>query len=209
MHTTAARLALATLLATLLTATPGTAQATWIGFDELPAPDEPDSFWDVYVNPIDPTAYAAQGLILEGGWLWPGGPPLGHSVRVAADTRLTFTAATLPTHVSFHATWLPEDILDIRATGPGGYAATFHSWGYEHGPSAPANFGNQRISFSSASGISSLSFGDSGFRRFPPLIDNLYFGNVAAVPEPAPLLLAGAGVLALWARRRATRGRAG
>ncbi|WOB07552.1 PEP-CTERM sorting domain-containing protein [Piscinibacter gummiphilus] len=203
MRKTATRLALASSLVTALAPT----HAAWIGFDDLPVDDYPDSFWDVYVNPIDPQSYAAQGVILEGGWLWPGGPPLGHSVRVSDDTRITFATTALPTHVSFHATWLPEDILDIRATGPDGYTATFHSWGYEHGPSAPANFGNQRISFSAASGIASLSFGDSRFMRFPPLIDNLYFGNVAAVPEPGPLLLAGIGGLALWARRRATRAR--
>jgi hypothetical protein len=204
MLQTATRLALAASFAASL----GTANAAWIGFDDLTVGEGDFNIWTPYVQPIDPQTYAAQGVILEGGWLWPGQAPFGQSMRPSEEARITFTAATLPTHVSLHVTWLPEDILNIQASGPGGYSTTFHSWGYEFGPSPPRNFGDQRISFTSASGISSLSFGTSVFMRFAPYVDNIYFGNVAAVPEPAPLLLAGVGVLALWARRRATQKRA-
>lgn len=203
----ATRFALAASLAASLAAPFATAHAAWIGFDDLTVTDYPDSWWDTYVNPIDPQVYASQGVIIEGGWLWPADHPYSQTMRASDDTRITFTGAILPTHVSLHLRWLPEDILDIEASGPSGYSSTFHSWGYGDGPSVPGNFGNQRISFSSAGGISSLSFGDSGFMRFPAYVDNIYFGNVAAVPEPAPLLLAGIGMLALWARRRATRAR--
>jgi PEP-CTERM motif len=202
MHKTAARLALATMFATTL----GAAQAAWIGFDDLTPTEYPDSWWDTDVNPIDPQAYADQGVVIEGGWLWPGDYPQ-QSMRASAGTRITFSGASLPTHVSLHVRWLPEDILNIRASGPAGYTDNFHLWGYEFGPSPPRDFGDQRISFSSSSGISSVSFSDSVFMRFPAYVDNIWFGNVAAVPEPAPLLLAGIGVLALWARRRATRDR--
>ena len=200
MHSTS-RLARALLIG-LAAATAGTAQATWIHFEDLTVTDYPDSMWDVYVNPIDPQAYAAQGVVIEGGWLWPADHPYSQSMRVSNETRITFQRASLPTHVSLHARWLPEDVLDIRATGPGGYSTAFHSHGYGDGPSVPPDFGNQRISFSSAGGISSLSFADSGFMRFPALIDNVYYGNVAAVPEPASALLAVAGLLTFALRRR-------
>lgn len=203
MRKIAAHLALAASLAGSL----GTAHAAWIGFDDLIAEDGDFSIWNPYVQRIDPQAYASQGVIIEGGWLWPGLAP-SQMMRASGETRITFTSATLPTHVSLHVRWLPEDVFDLRASGPGGYSTAFHLYGYQDGPNAPRGFGNQRISFSSASGISSLSFGDSIFMRFPAYVDNIYFGNVAAVPEPAPLLLAGIGALALfWARRRATRPR--
>ncbi len=203
MLKTATRVAFAASLA----ASCGTANAAWIGFDDLTVGEGDFHIWTPYVQPIDPQAYAAQGVILEGGWLWPGQPPFSQSMRPSDAARITFATGALPTHVSLHVTWLPEDILNIQASGPDGYSTTFHSWGYEFGPSAPANFGNQRISFTSASGISSLSFGNSVFMRFAPYVDNIYFGNVAAVPEPAPLLLAGAGLVALWVRRWATQKR--
>lgn len=203
MAMTSTRIAGAAALAVTL----GTANAAWIGFEDLTMTVYPDSWWTPYVQPIDPQAYAAQGVTIQGGWLWPADGPTGQSMRASDDTVITFASASLPTHVSLHLRWLPEDILDIRASGPAGYTDNFHIWGYEHGPSAPRDFGNQRISFTSANGISSISFADSGFMRFPAYVDNIWYGNVAAVPEPAPLLLAGVGVLALWARRRATRNR--
>jgi hypothetical protein len=204
MHKTAIRLALAASLAAPL----GSANAAWIGFEELTMTVYPDSWWTPYVQPIDPQAYAARGVIIDGGWLWPADGPTGQSMRASGDTVITFAGASLPTHVSLHLRWLPEDILDLRASGPSGYSESFHVWGYEHGPSAPRDFGNQRISFSSESGISSLSFGDSHFMRFPAYVDNIWFGNVAAVPEPAPLLLAGVGALALAWRRQAHKRKA-
>lgn len=201
MTPTLTRLALAATLA----AAAAPSLATLVTFDDLTVRNPPSSWWDVHADPIDPQAYASLGVVIESGWLWGAEGPYSQTMRASHDTRITFHTASLPTHVSLHVRWLPEDMLDIRATGPGGYSTVFHSWGYENGPSPPPGYGNQTIRFESPGGIASLSFADSGFPRFGPWVDNLYFGHVPGVPEPAPIVLAGVGLLMLWGRWRSSR----
>jgi hypothetical protein len=59
-------------------------------------------------------------------------------------------------------------------------------------------------SFHSESGIASLWFETETFPRLEAKLDNLYFGNVPAVPEPAAIALwaAGLGVIGVAVRRR-------
>jgi hypothetical protein len=174
-----------------------TAEAALIDFEELQLTN-PQGDLDFYSNPIPEQTYASQGVLITDGYLWPADHRSGQSLRPSDNTRFTFTG-TLPTFVSLTVLWLPEDILNIDASGPSDWTSRFHSWGYEHGPNVPPNFGNRVISFASLTGISSISFADSSFMRFPAYIDSIYVG---AVPAPASAALLGAGLVALWVRRR-------
>jgi hypothetical protein len=192
-------------LAFLLAAVPlCAAQAALIDFDDLPPPDPPEGMWEHSTTPIDVNAYASQGVLIAGSFVAEGVSG-GQALRASSSSLFTFIG-TLPSFVSMQANWLPEDILNIQAVGPSGWASTFHVFGYQDGPSVPPGFGDQVISFASPSGISSLSFAGSQFNRFPARIDNLYFGPVPAVPVPASALLLGAGLLTMgFVRRRMLR----
>ena len=191
------------------------AQATLITFDELPwRPIE--SFSDY---PVD-TQYASLGVTFDLGYLlqtyYPSNPPAHPNQYLlgAHDMRVTFSGASLPTHVSFNmsspygsASESYVAALDAqgRVVGRGRTGGTYPI-GNEEPPYEAQDLpyqANRYISFSAASGIAALSFYDAYGSRLSTSIDNLYFGSVAAVPEPASLVLgaAGLGVLA-WARRR-------
>jgi hypothetical protein len=192
----------------------GSAQATLITFDELPWRPI-DSFFDY---PVD-TQYAALGVTFSPGYLaqtyYPSNPPahLNQFLLGGHDLSVTFTG-TLPQFVSFNmsspyraASESYVVALDANGREVGrGRTGGFYPDGSQDPPwvqDLPYQH-NRWISLSSTSGIAGLQFWDAYGSRLSTEIDNLYFGAVPAVPEPATLALWGAGlaVVAAVGRRR-------
>lgn len=210
LQRTFARRAAAVLLATAAAA----AQATLLTFEELPWPP-PDPLQPVPYIPVD-TQYASLGVSFEGTMLtrW---PDTTSQLLLFGNPGAIVFSGKLPLHVSFHITsTLADGESWAVASGPGGYSQRAGTGGWPGGeaphpypyPEDPVR--NQWVSFSSASGIARLDLFNAYNLRFGALVDNLYFGAVPAVPEPAPGTLAAAGLLCLaaavlrpWRRRRA------
>lgn len=184
--------------------------AVLLTFDELPWPP-PDPLEPFPYIPVD-RQYEDLGVTIEGGRLtrWPDGVPPGQMLLLGKHGAIVFTG-TLPRHVSLRITSTVSDSESwAEASGPGGYWSRAGTGGWPGGephpipyPEAPEP--NRLVSFSSASGIARLDFFNAYNLRFSALVDNVYFGSVPAVPEPAPLVLgtAGALLLAMYRRRRA------
>lgn len=188
--------------ALLLGACAAGAQATLITFDDLPPPYPPDEFASTPVT----TEYASLGLIVNEGYLVGSGVPGSDQALLGAPTMSLSFTGTLPTWVSLYVSAPNQDQVYVDATGPGwGASVTTDGWG-PPGTQTPYR-PNQHVSFHSVSGISDLRLSAFYFLRVGMVIDNLYFGNVAPVPEPASLALLGAGVLTLAAVRRTRRQR--
>lgn len=188
-------------LATLVSALALTsAHAVLITFDDLPPPADPGQFAGTPVT----DEYASLGLIVNQGYLGGSGVPGSNQVLYGAPTlSLSFIDATLPTYVSLYVSAPNEDSVSVVANGPGGWGRTISTDGWQWPPEEATPYRpNQYVSFYSATGIARLDLTAFYFLRTGPVIDNLYFGNVAPVPEPAPLALAAIGGLALWAARR-------
>lgn len=188
------------------------AQATLITFDELPWVPI-DSFSD---NPVT-TQYASLGVTFQEGFLaqtyYSGVPPphLNQYLLGGHDLQVNFSG-TLPHYVNLnlsspygessesYVTALDASRHVIGQGRTGGY--------YPDGSQDPPwrqdlpYRDNRLISFSSASGIAFLQFGDAYGSRLSSSIDNLYFAAVPAVPEPATIALFGAGLAVLGLRRR-------
>lgn len=175
------------------------AQAVLITFDDLPPPDPEGGLAGTPVT----NEYASLGLIVNDGYLGGSGVPGSDQVLYGAPyLNLSFTGATLPNYVSLYVSAPNQDRVFVDATGPG-YARTVTTDGAGWPPETETPYRpNQYVSFYSASGISGLDLTAFYFLRTGPVIDDLYFGNVAPIPEPASLALGVAGVLTLWAARR-------
>ncbi len=178
-----------------------TAHAVLITFDDLPPPADPGQFAGTPVT----DEYASLGLIVNDGYLAGSGVPgSDQSLYGAPFLNLSFVGGTLPTYVSLYVSAPAHDRVSVDATGPGGWGHTVETAGAGWPESTPYR-DNQYVSFYSATGISNLDLSAFYFLRTGAAIDNLYFGNVAPVPEPASLVLGAAGVLTLWAARRRRR----
>jgi hypothetical protein len=197
----ASRRARRLLSAAVLAACSLSAQATLITFSELPWNPSTDPFPPLDDQPIG-DAYAALGVRIDGGYLRGGDDgPAGQFMLGGNGVSIHFTGV-LPNFVSldfssaagFGGAW-------VNAQGPGGYAKRVDTEGDLSGPS-PGSFLGTHASFSSPGGISGLSFENYYNFRLTAAVDNLYFGPVAPVPEPASLALMAAGVAGLLAGRR-------
>jgi len=193
------------------------AQATFITFDELSWVPI-DAFFD---NPVT-TQYASLGVTFETGYLaqtnYSGLPPAHiNQYLLGAHDMLVSFSGTLPLYVNLnmsspwgessesYVTALDADRKIVGQGRTGGY----YPDGSQDPPGGRQDLpyqANRPIFLSSSSGIAFLQFGDAYGSRLSSSIDNLYFGVVPAVPEPATIALLCAGLAVLvWGRRRSPR----
>ena len=209
----------ALLVAAACTLAPAAAQATFISFDERPRNPPGSVEGDWRADPIY-DEYASLGVSFQDAYLmYTGSDPVYAKSQYLLGGNgfgITFTdAVNLPTHVSlsFSAAW-PDFISTVGAVdGTGRVVGYFDTggltWagpddGWVSTPYQP----HSHASFFSEAGISRLFFYAEGGTRLQGKIDNLYFGNVPAVPEPATLGLwvAGLAGLAIAGYRRKPSG---
>ena len=197
--------------ALLLACAASASQATLITFDEHPYVFGPDEYaW--YAHPIG-DVYDALGVDIADGYLRPIGTDNEYTASQyllgGPSFSIRFTG-TLPTYVSLSfASPSPPLQSTVTASGPGSFSDQAQTGGFYWGgpdiglvetPYRP----HSTASFYSLQGIAQLDFSTHGISRNIGKIDNLYFGNVPAVPEPASVVLwaAGLGLIAIAARRR-------
>jgi hypothetical protein len=191
--------------ALLLVTTSLSAHAALITFDErarVPGTDPWGDAW--YADPIT-NEYDAWGVSINDGYLI--GTPGSQQLLGGPSFSVTFTG-TLPTYVNLNfSSPIPPGEAWVTASGAG-YGVTFgtggDSWSeaandWVSTPYHPYSFAH----FHSEQGIQRLDFSTAFSTRNTGLIDNLYFGNVPAIPEPTTLALwaAGLGVVAAAKRR--------
>jgi hypothetical protein len=180
------------------------AHAALITFDErarVPGTEPGGDAW--YSDPIT-NEYEAWGVVINDGYLV--GERGSQQLLGGPSLSVSFTG-TLPTYVNLNfSSPIPPGEAWVTANGPG-YGVTFgtggESWN-ETGPISTPYHPNSLAQFHSEQGIQQLSFSTAFSTRNTGLIDNLYFGNVPAIPEPGTLALwaAGLGVVAVAKRRR-------
>lgn len=173
----------------------GVAQATWINFNDLPPPA--DGNQDITGYPVT-DQYASRGVRFDGGFLvhWTPDPYLLTHAN-SSDLLITFEAASRPRYVSF-------DLLP----GSRGSSVRYRDI-HGQGANEWVAFGGGHVSLSYDPGIALIKITSPYVGGEPPFfyLDNLYFGAVPAVPEPASLTALGAGLLVLAAARRLMRRR--
>ena len=195
--------------------TASAAQAALITFDELEW--RPIEYW--FDHPVT-DQYADLGVTFQGGYLAqtyhpdPQPPHANQYLLGSIDFNVTFSG-TLPTYVSLNLSSPYGESSESYVTALGADNAVVgrgRTGGYYPDGSQDPPMGqdlpyqaNRYITFYSASGIASLSFGDAYGSRLSSTIDNLYFGNVPAVPEPATLALWAAGLAVVTAARKRRR----
>lgn len=180
----------------------GAAHAVLVTFDDLTL--SPDPSFDS--TPVT-DQYQHLGLMVDRAYL--RGPVADNptqSLLGGPYTQLRFTG-TLPTYVSMFVSAPNQDRVWVSAWGPSGLVGSAYTDGWAGPDNETPYRPNQYVSFHGASGISQVNLDAFYFLRVGAAIDNLYFGNVPAVPEPASLASLAAGLLVLSAGWRVTRRR--
>ena len=193
-------------LSLLLALATHAAHAVLITFDERPwrqGDYEPDD----WINDPITDEYAALGVHISGGFLQraTGGPfeSLGTGQFLIGGSQFSISfSGSLPQYVSLDFRMVsPPGETYVTAHFSGGGSQTARSGGLQYGGPDVGWFATPYTVFNHASfhgnGISSLEFAAFDTGRFTGYIDNLYFGNVPAVPEPSSIALALSGALVM------------
>lgn len=190
------------------------AHATLITFDERPYSPEIPGDYTFSADPIG-DYYAHLGVGLSGAFLRPSfhDPDYRSQWLLGGNGySISFTDAVLPTYVSlvfgsplqqFRSTVTAFDadgnVVGTANTG-GSFIGSVDPLRWDRTPYDATTHGN----FHAESGIARLVFETETHPRTEARFDNLYFGNVPAVPEPATVAMwaAGLAVMAAAGRRR-------
>lgn len=195
------------VLAFMLALASNPARATTITFDERPWKPGPEgNSFDT--DPIT-TEYDALNVRFTDGYLQPSGPGSSQTLLGGPNFTVGFVG-TLPRFVSLTFFGVvPPGASFVSAIGADGIS-TFSTGGVSY-PTSPGGPPSEtpfhpvvHASFKSQAGISGLTFGSFFSTRITGQIDNLYFGNVPAVPEPSTvvLMVSGLGMLIVGRRLR-------
>jgi len=174
------------------------ASAVIINFDDIERVDDP--FWAAH--PLT-TEYAAQGLIIDDGYLEsyePDSAALSSPNYLQGGPYLNFSfVGTLPLFVSMVVTSSHEDAVYLNALLGDGTIISQHVPGWA-GPYSdePQEF-NKLITFESTAGIERIDISAFYFLRNSAMVDDLEFRYT--VPEPGTLTLLLAGLFALGRKR--------
>lgn len=191
------------LAAALLAMAPvAKATATLITFDDLVRPPGPD--WMVTDQ------YQPLGLLVQGGGVahyppdhWDPTVSSPYAVNDWFGPGLTLSfVGVLPSFVSLYVSNYKDGSVYLQAGGPGGFAANAVTKGDNPPDYIPEYVPKQFVSFSSTTGISTISLRGTFDSRGEIVIDNLFFGAAPPVPEPSTYLMLGAGLLMLAASRK-------
>ncbi|MBX3622033.1 MAG: PEP-CTERM sorting domain-containing protein [Rhizobacter sp.] len=211
MRTSCLLRAAAAATAALLVGAP--AHAMLVTFDDLPW--VPIESWSD--NPVT-DQYASLGVSFQGAYLvqtyMPGPVPPHPNQLLLGDIGFSVSfSGSLPKYVSFNMSSPQPDTESYVQAWHDGLVATGRTGGvYPDGSQDPPigqDFPyqpNRYITLYSPTGIESMTFANAYGTRTSALIDNLYFGAVPAVPEPAALALWAAGLGVMAAVRRRQRG---
>jgi hypothetical protein len=183
------------------------AQAKLITFGELPWNPSDDPTIGFADQPVT-DQYAAQGVVFSMGYLKGGETGPQDQYLLGGPVMGVFFTDVLPRHVSFDFSSAAFGGAFVDAYGPDGFLGQITTGGDLSQPTQ--GFLDVHASFSSPGGISYLGFDNYYHLRTPVYLDNLYYGAIAPVPEPASGVLMGAGLAGLLAwRRRRTGAQAG
>ena len=180
----------AAVFAVALCGATASAHATLINFDDLVyIPTDPD---DCFCDHELTNEYESKGLIIDGGYLGTSGT---NNYLSGTPWLVLKFIGILPTKISLSVSAALEDVVYLDAHGSGfnsskkttGWAGPFDDTPYT---------ANQIISFSSASGISSINIAAFYDLRIDAIIDDINCDYSATVPESSSLGLMGIGLLA-------------
>jgi hypothetical protein len=171
------------------------ARATVINFDDIPyIPVDPE--WPQF-DDVDVTdQYLSKGLLIDGGYLGRRYPPednLANPQFLLGSNfmRMTFVGDQLPTYVAMTVSSVFDYANIINFYGLDGHLFELVTSGYAGPDSDNPYQADQPIAFTSATGISSITFEGYFNARWGTLVDDLEFTSspLTAVPEPGLLLL--------------------
>lgn len=179
----------------------GFANATFIDFDELPYDPEHPEF---YAHPVT-DQYAAQGLVIDGGFLLqyrPGNEDIISSpnyLLAGIGMHMAFLGEA-PTFVGMYVNSWRQETIYFSFYGDSGPIATLKTKGYA-GPFDDVPYEpNQFISLAAAEGIRGIYVSGFYSRSTAGEIDDLMF--TYGVPEPSLLVLFSLGLLLVLVLRR-------